>query len=57
MHAFEAYFELVRRGLDLSALITHRFALEAYRRAFLALADHGRSRAIKAVFEFDASAQ
>ena len=52
MHAMEAYFELVRRGLDLSALITHRFALEEYERAFLAMHDKGRSRVVKAVFAF-----
>jgi threonine dehydrogenase-like Zn-dependent dehydrogenase len=52
MHAMEIYFELVRRGLDLSFLITHRFALEEYRRAFLASRDHGRSLAVKAVFAF-----
>jgi threonine dehydrogenase-like Zn-dependent dehydrogenase len=53
MHAMEAYFALVQSGrLDLSPLITHRFALADYRRAFAALADHGRSGAIKAVFDF-----
>lgn len=52
-HAMKIYFELVRRGLDLSSLITHRFALTDYRRAFLSLHDHGRSRAIKAAFVFE----
>lgn len=52
MHAMAAYFELVREGLDLSPLITHRFPLDGYRDAMLALADHGRSGAIKAVFAF-----
>jgi len=51
-HAMEIYFELVRRGLDLSSLITHRYALEEYRRAFLGMRDHGRSAAIKSAFEF-----
>ncbi|HYM14331.1 MAG TPA: alcohol dehydrogenase catalytic domain-containing protein [Dehalococcoidia bacterium] len=51
-HAMEIYFDLVRRGLDLSALITHRFALAAYQRAFMATRAHERSRAIKAVFAF-----
>jgi threonine dehydrogenase-like Zn-dependent dehydrogenase len=55
-HAFEIYFELVRRGLDLSALITHRFQLTAYRRAFLTLRNHGESRAVKAVFDFTSGA-
>lgn len=52
MHAFDVYFELVRRGLDLSQLVTHRFPLGRYAEAFATLADHGRSRAIKAVFDF-----
>ena len=52
MHAMRAYFELVRRGLDLSSLITHRYALRDYRRALLAMHDHGRSRAVKQVFAF-----
>jgi threonine dehydrogenase-like Zn-dependent dehydrogenase len=52
MHAMQAYFELVGRGLDLSPLITHRYALNDYRQAFLAMHDHGRSRAVKQVFVF-----
>ncbi len=52
MHAMAIYFELVRRGLDLSPLITHRFGLEDYRRAFLAMHDKARSGAVKAVFAF-----
>jgi len=51
-HAMEVYFELVRRELDLSPLITHRFALPEYRRAFLSMRDHGRSGAIKVAFVF-----
>lgn len=52
MHAMEIYFELVRRGLDLSPLITHRFALDRYADAFLAMRDHAASRAVKCVFDF-----
>lgn len=52
MHAFGVYFELVRRGLDLAPLVTHRFPLARYADAFAALDDHGRSLAIKAVFDF-----
>jgi threonine dehydrogenase-like Zn-dependent dehydrogenase len=52
IHAMEVYFELVRRGLDLTPLITHAYPLGEYRRAFLSLADHGRSGAVKAVFDF-----
>jgi threonine dehydrogenase-like Zn-dependent dehydrogenase len=52
MHAMQVYFELVRRGLDLSSLITHRYRLDQYADAFLAMHDHGRSRAVKCVFVF-----
>ena len=52
IHAMQAYFELVRRGLDLSSLITHRYALRDYRQALLATHDHGNSRAVKQVFAF-----
>jgi threonine dehydrogenase-like Zn-dependent dehydrogenase len=52
IHAMEVYFELVQRGVDLTPLITHAYAVRDYRRAFLSLADHGRSGAVKAVFDF-----
>ena len=52
MHAMQVYFELVSRGLDLSSLITHRYALGEYRRAFLAMHDHRRSGAVKQIFAF-----
>jgi threonine dehydrogenase-like Zn-dependent dehydrogenase len=53
-HAMNIYFDLVRRGLDLSSLVTHRYALGEYRRAFLDMHHHGRSGAIKSVFQFNA---
>lgn len=56
LHAMQIYFELVQRGLDLSALITHRFALTQYADAFLAMHDHGRSHAVKCVFAFPSRA-
>lgn len=56
LHAMQIYFELVQRALDLSALITHRFALAQYADAFLAMHDHGRSRAVKCVFAFPSRA-
>lgn len=52
IHAMQAYFELVRRGLDLSSLITHRYPLRNYRQAMLAMHDHAHSHAVKQVFEF-----
>ncbi len=52
-HAMEWYLEWVRaRDLDLTSIITHRFPLSAYRDAFLACFDQGRSRAIKVLFTF-----
>ena len=51
-HAMSIYFELARRGLDLSSLITHRYRLDEYAAAFLAMHDHGRSRAVKCLFVF-----
>jgi threonine dehydrogenase-like Zn-dependent dehydrogenase len=51
-HAMEWYLEFIRTGsLDVTALITHRFALEEYREAFLACFDQGRSEAIKVLFD------
>lgn len=53
MHAMEAYFELVQRGLDVTPIVTHRFRLDEYGRAFRALRRKGRSGAVKAMFTFD----
>jgi threonine dehydrogenase-like Zn-dependent dehydrogenase len=52
-HAFEWYFEIVRRyGLDCTRIITHRFPLERYAEAFLACYDQGKSGAVKVLFVF-----
>ncbi len=51
-HAMEWYLELVRRrGLDATPIVTHRFALADYRRAFLACRDQGASGAVKVLFD------
>ena len=51
-HAMEWYFEFIRtRRLDITPIITHRFPLEAYRKAFMACYaqdDHG---AVKVLFD------
>jgi threonine dehydrogenase-like Zn-dependent dehydrogenase len=52
LHAMQIYFELAQRALDLSSLITHRYRLDDYGDAFLAMHDHGRSGAVKCVFSF-----
>jgi threonine dehydrogenase-like Zn-dependent dehydrogenase len=55
-HAMEWYFEFVRAGtVDVTAILSHRFALEDYREAFLACYDQGRSGAVKVLFEYPAN--
>ncbi len=51
-HAMEWYFELVRAGrVDVTPLLTHRFALDDYRNAFLTCWDQGTSGAVKVLFD------
>ena len=55
LHGIEHYLRLVEREeLDLTALITHRFPLERYQEAFLAMHSKARHGAVKAVFDFGA---
>jgi len=52
-HAIAWYLEWVAQGrLDVAAIVTHRYALESWRDAFLACWDQGASGAIKVLFEF-----
>ena len=52
MHAMEWYFELILEdGLDVAAIISHRYALRDYRDAFLACHDQGASGAVKVLFD------
>jgi threonine dehydrogenase-like Zn-dependent dehydrogenase len=52
-HAMQWYFEWLCEGrLDATPIVTHRFALDRYREAFLACRHQGRSGALKVVFEF-----
>ena len=53
MHSMQAYFELVARGLDVTPIITHRFPLRDYKKAFMTLHDKGKTGAVKALFTFD----
>jgi len=49
----EMYFDLVAgRRIDLTPIITHRFALDDYRRAFLACAEQRASGAVKVLFTY-----
>lgn len=51
-HAMRHYLDLVRAGrVDLRGMLTHTFPLERWRDAFAALADQGRSGAIKVAFD------
>jgi threonine dehydrogenase-like Zn-dependent dehydrogenase len=52
-HAMQWYFEWLCEGrLDVTPIVTHRFALEEYRQAFLACRHQGRSGAVKVLFEY-----
>jgi threonine dehydrogenase-like Zn-dependent dehydrogenase len=51
-HAMEWYLEFIRdRKLDVTPIITHRFALDDYRDAFMACHDQGQSGAVKVLFD------
>ena len=50
-HAFEHYFDMVRDGLDLTPLVTHRFPLVEWDRAVLTVARHRETGAVKVVLE------
>jgi threonine dehydrogenase-like Zn-dependent dehydrogenase len=52
LHSMEIYFELLKRGIDVTPAITHRFPLDRYKDAFLALHEKGKNRAVKAMFTF-----
>lgn len=54
-NAFAIYLDLVAEGrLELGAMITHRFALEDYRQAFLTARDKVEAQSIKVVFDLRA---
>jgi threonine dehydrogenase-like Zn-dependent dehydrogenase len=48
-HAFQHYFDWVAEGLDLSRVVTHRFALADWREAVLCSANAGKTGAVKIV--------
>jgi threonine dehydrogenase-like Zn-dependent dehydrogenase len=53
-HAMRHYFDLIReKQIDVTPIITHRFALEDYRDAFRYNHEQGTSGAVKVLFEFD----
>jgi threonine dehydrogenase-like Zn-dependent dehydrogenase len=50
-HAFEHYFDAVAGGLDLTPMITHRFPLEQWDQAVLAIARVKRTGAVKVLLQ------
>ena len=50
-HAFEHYFDFAAAGLDLTPLVTHRFPLSDWNRAFLSLARVRRTGAVKVLLD------
>ncbi len=50
-HAMEHYFDFVARGLDLTPVITHRFPLERWDEAVLAVKNSRRTGAVKVLLE------
>jgi threonine dehydrogenase-like Zn-dependent dehydrogenase len=50
-HAMEHYFDFVRDGLDLTPVITHRFPLQRWDEAVLAVKNSRRTGAVKVLLE------
>ncbi len=50
-HAMEWYFEFIQsKGIDATPIITHKFAMDDYKLAFMNCYDQGKSGAVKVVF-------
>ena len=53
LHSMEIYLQLLEeQRLDLTGMITHRFHIEQFRRAFLAAHGKNNSAAVKVAFEY-----
>jgi threonine dehydrogenase-like Zn-dependent dehydrogenase len=50
IRTYQLALELLRQGLDLSPLLTHRFRLSDYKKALETLFHKGKTRAVKAAF-------
>jgi threonine dehydrogenase-like Zn-dependent dehydrogenase len=51
-HAMEWYFEFIeQRGLDVTPIITHHYAMRDYRAAFMTCFDQSKSGAVKVLFD------
>ena len=54
IRTYQLALDLLRQGkVDLSPLLTHRFPLAEYRKAFAVLFHKGKHRAVKVAFSFD----
>lgn len=52
-HAFEFFLNfLTERKIDMTPLITHKFTLKDYQKAFNILANKSESKAVKVIFDF-----
>ena len=52
-HAMEHYFDLIgSKQIDVTSILTHRFALEDYKEAFRYTHNQGETGAVKVLFEF-----
>jgi len=55
-HAMRHYFDMIReQRIDVTPIITHRFALDDYKEAFLYNHHQGEHEAVKILFAFDAA--
>jgi threonine dehydrogenase-like Zn-dependent dehydrogenase len=50
-HAFEHYFDMCAAGLDLTPIITHRFALDDWAEAIRTIANRDKTGAVKVLLE------
>ncbi len=51
-HAMEWYFEFIRtKGIDVTPIITHRYPLDGYRKAFMVCHAQGEHGAVKVLFD------
>ncbi len=56
-HAMEWYFEFIRtKAIDVTPIITHRYALDDYGDAFLTCYEQGKNAAVKVLFDYSAGA-
>lgn len=52
-HAMEHYFDLIRsKRIDVTPIVTHRFALDEFKEAFRTTHNQGETGAVKVLFEF-----